>query len=186
MIGGTHGGRHLSTDIPRPSDFSQQIDGVNDPRFSRIVQHLRPNVDLAKRVEEILKSTHIRVSDGRIDAGDLEKAASRPKVTPLDLPNVKIEVVEINGHIVYYLQPKGRVNPDTFGEQIAQPALGGVWDHFKVSGWVEQAPSPIHGISSWIFGVWVHDLTINAMNRALYIRTIPNEFSRRLGMATPA
>jgi len=173
----------LPSNIPRPSDFGQTIDGVNDPRFAQIVQHLKPGVNLADRVAKILKSTEIRVDDGRIDAGDLEKAASRPKVTTFDLESAAIEAHEINGHLVYYVQPKCKVDPDTFASDIVQPALGAAWDHMKVEGWVEQEPNLQHGVSTWIWGIYIHDLKVNALNRAIFMRRVPQEFDRLLRVA---
>ena len=166
--------------IPSSSSPSTQIDGMDDPRFAPIMRHLDQTADLSGRVERIFRSTNIKVDDGRMDLSNIAAAASRPKVHGEDLEHCIIEIHEVNGHVVYYVQPKTNVPPEKWAEHVVKPALGAVWDQLEVEGWSDVAPQPRAGTNYWVWGVIVRDLTLNAMNRALYLKRIPLAFSREI------
>jgi hypothetical protein len=153
---------------------------MDDPRFAPIMRHLDQTADLAGRVERIFKSTNIKVEDGRMDLENIAAAASRPKVHGQDLEHCIIEIHEVNGHVVYYVQPKTNVPPEKWAEHVVKPALGAVWDQLEVEGWSDVAPQPRAGNNYWVWGVLVRDITLNVMNQALYIKRIPQAFNREI------
>lgn len=172
--------------VPHIGEFQQQISGPDDPRFSPIMRHLQHNAKLGERVEEIFRSTGVRTGKGgSIDAGDIEKAASRGRVTEIKLQNAKLEMEEVNGHLVYYLQPTVPTDPQTIVDKVIAPALGAVWDTFGVQGWAEVEPNSYLGIDHWVWGIQIRNLTLNGMNRGMFSRVIPQAFDRLLGAQRP-
>ena len=97
------------------------FDGLDDPGLS---PHLAASPDEIRargrrRYDEIV---------GAMDKGDQgvpiripDDAIARPVVTEVELPLVLVEVEEINGHVVLWLQPNVVVAPSVFSTP-ASPA----------------------------------------------------------------
>lgn len=171
----------MPNEIPAPSSF-QNLGNQRDPRAAGMIEALRRQCNLDDRVKKILTTTP-ELSNEEKTAFDLEKlaaAASRPNVTPVDTPNARIEIHEVNGHLVYYIQPKKPFPLDAFLGSVVIPAFGTVWNQFGIRGWLETFPE---GDASEIWGIQVRELQLNGLNDAFFKGLLPKAISDRIGAA---
>lgn len=170
--------------IPSPSAFGKQIEGhQGDPRFTQILDHLSATTDLNERVRKILADSEIVVNQsGCMEATSLLDGIQTPTVHDFDLPFAKIEVQEINGHVVYYVQPKINVPPDRWLDEVVRVALGDIWHHLAIEGWCDVAPMPQAGVNYWVWGLLLRNLEISALNRGLLLTSIPQALDKAISM----
>lgn len=170
----------MPREIPSPGSFQTVFDSQNDPRVAGLLETLRRECKLDERVRKILATTP-ELSNEEKTAFDLEKvgkAAARPVVTPIDTPHARVELHEINGHLVYYIQPKAEVPLDVFVEQVIKPALGPLWEKFGIRGWLE---AYAEGDRAEIWGVQIRELTLNGLNDSFFKSLLPKAFSDQIG-----
>jgi hypothetical protein len=176
----------MPNEIPSPASmqsfgFSTK-GGSSDPRAAAIIADIRKRCKLEDRLNTILKTTPDIAAEDR-DAFDLEKLsklAARPVITPKDCVAVRIEIYEINGHVVYYLQPKQSLPLEVFLPEIVRPALGRVWDDFGVRGWLEAFPE--NGANE-IWGIQIQNLVLNGLNDSFFKGLLPIAFNDRIAKA---
>lgn len=170
----------MQRDIPSPGDHSVVFDSQRDPRAASMISQLRKSCNLDKRVQEIL-SSHPQLTNEEKTAFDvkkLEQAAARPSVKVADLDHVIIEVHEINGHLVYYIQPKKSVPLDLFLDKVVMPSMRGVWDQFGVRGWLESFPESGR---TEVWGVQIRELSLNGLNDSYFQGVIPKLINDLIG-----
>lgn len=165
--------------IPSPKQFQGQFE-TGDPRTTSMIEYLRRECKLDDRVRSIMKSVDdLTAPDGSaFDLDKLSDAAVRPRITHVDTAHAKIEVNEINGHVVYYIQPKQHLPYDAFADRIAKPSIGAaVWKDFAVQGWLEDFPSE-KGYEIW--GILIRDLVLNGLNDAYFKKIVPDAINANI------
>ncbi len=156
-----------------------ELNGLDDPALQ---QHLAGSPD------EIRERCRRRLAEiiGAMAAGDLgapirvpHELVAWPLVTEVDLPSVRVEVEEINGHVVLWVQPEVAVPPRVFSERVLQPVFADVareQDSAELGLEWSLETEPEAANSRWL--VWVHHRALSAdAERTRFVREIPGRLN---------
>ena len=148
---------------------------LSDPSMQALVKRLKP----FDRTAEVLASAGFPTTlEKQGIAADISGAVNIPRTTPVEHDSARFEIQEVNGHVVYYVELLRDVTPDHFRE-VVKTALGPLWGSpsTPVEIWLEAEGTTKSGP---VVGIWIRNITLDAMNRAYFTTKIPREIASNL------
>ena len=168
----------MSNPLPSANQFGGAT-SLSDPAMQRLLSQLKPF-----DASEVLKSVNLASKDAEAaGAADIGQAVALPKITQVEHDTARFEIREINGHLVYYVELRRSIDPEKFITDVVKPAFGPLWGgrDTTIEGWLDSEATTQCGT---VIGIWMHNFTLNAMNRAYFLERTPKVIAQKLASTT--